>query len=304
MAQIDILLASYNGEKYLNSLFLSLISQTFTEWNLIIHDDGSTDSTVDIIKEFCRNENRITLIDDNITFGNAATNFMHLLKYSNAEYCMFCDQDDIWFDNKIELMYSTIIKKNQNIPQVLYSNSYVWIPEEGIKGLATFTFPKDLKSFLFLNSGMQGCVSIFNSNMRDILVKWDGESAMHDHLLHMAGLTFGEVTYLHVPLMLYRNHNNNVTGETATKIITKNKVFDNIKIPVVDIKHFEAVNKFVNLYREDIEKSKLNIFEQYMDLLRKNRIACLFSIIKNRFKIYDSTILLIIKSIFRPFINK
>lgn len=303
MAQLDILLASYNGEKYINSLLLSLIGQTFTDWNLIIHDDGSTDSTVDIIKELCSNEHRITLIEDNVTFGNAAMNFMHLLKYSNAEYCMFCDQDDIWFDNKIELMFSTLIKKNQNIPQVLYSNSYVWIPEEGIKGLSTFTFPEDLKSFLFLNSGMQGCVSIFNSNMRDLLVNWEGESAMHDHLLHMAGLTFGEVTYLHVPLMLYRNHHNNVTGETATKFITKSKVFKNLRIPVVDIKHFEAVNKFVNLYRESIEKNKLNIFEQYLGLPKKNKTARLFSIIKNQFKIYDSTIMLILKSIFRPFIN-
>lgn len=301
---IDILMGTHNGDRYIKSQILSLQFQSYKDWRLLIHDDGSTDNTLQIIFELSKLDKRIVLIEDDLVFHNPAENFMHLLKYSDAEYIMFCDQDDIWFDNKIELMFSTIIKKNQNIPQVLYSNSYVWIPEEGIKGLATFTFPEDLKSFLFLNSGMQGCVSIFNSNMRDLLVNWEGESAMHDHLLHMAGLTFGEVTYLHVPLMLYRNHNNNVTGETATKFITKSKVFKNLRIPVVDIKHFEAVNKFVNLYRESIEKNKLNIFEQYLVLPKKNKTARLFSIIKNQFKIYDSTIMLILKSIFRPFIIK
>lgn len=169
---IDILMATYNGGKYIKSQILSLQFQSYGDWRLLIHDDGSSDDTVEIILELSKLDKRIVLIKDNIIFSNAAENFMHLLKYSNAEYIMFCDQDDIWFDNKIELMISHFSKLDNNVPQVIYSNAYVWEPNNGIKGLATLTFPKNVESFLFLNSGMQGCVSLFNDKMRNFLIQW------------------------------------------------------------------------------------------------------------------------------------
>ena len=108
MSKIDILLATYNGEKHIKAQILSILAQDNENWNLIIHDDGSTDNTINIIKGFCAIDNRINLIEDNIRFGNPANNFLHLLKKSTANYIMFCDQDDIWFDNKLSLMYSEI----------------------------------------------------------------------------------------------------------------------------------------------------------------------------------------------------
>ena len=128
------------------------------------------------------------------------------------------DQDDIWFDNKIELMISHFSKLDNNVPQVIYSNAYVWEPNNGIKGLATLTFPKNVESFLFLNSGMQGCVSLFNDKMRNFLFQWEDICAMHDHLLHLLGLTLGKVSYLDVPLMLYRMHQNNVMEKQQQKL--------------------------------------------------------------------------------------
>ncbi|MEA4967758.1 MAG: glycosyltransferase, partial [Bacteroidaceae bacterium] len=285
MAQIDILLASYKGEQYIKTQILSLISQTFTDWNLIIHDDGSLDSTVEIVKKFCNIDKRIRIIEDNIVFQNAAMNFMHLLKYSTAEFIMFCDQDDLWFDNKIELMFSILSKKNQTIPQVVYCNSYVWIPNEGIKGLATLTFPKDLQSFLFLNSGIQGCASIFNKKMLDLLLCWEGECAMHDHLLHLIGLTIGKVTYIHIPLMLYRNHEKNVTGKTATKIISWNKISNHRNIPVVDLRHYNTVKSYVKIYGNKLTINNIRILQQYLSMPKKKIFKRLVIIIKYKFQI-------------------
>ena len=199
---VDILLATYNGELYIETQILSIISQTFKKWQLLIHDDGSSDTTIFIIKKWAAIDNRIKLIEDEVKTRNAAKNFMHLLKYSTAEYVMFCDQDDIWFDNKVQLMFDTMSQLPQDVPQVLYSNSYVWKPVRGILGKATLTFPNDLECFLFLNSGMQGCVTMFNAAVRDLMLRWEGDLAMHDHLLHLIGLAMGNVTYIHTPLML------------------------------------------------------------------------------------------------------
>ena len=95
MNNIDILMATYNGAKFIASQIRSLQNQTFTDWKLLIHDDGSTDGTIEILNFFCANDKRINIINDGIQFHNCALNFMHLLKYSDATFCIFCDQDDI-----------------------------------------------------------------------------------------------------------------------------------------------------------------------------------------------------------------
>lgn len=83
---IDILLATFNGASYIRSQIFSIISQDYTDWRLIIHDDGSTDKTVDLIKELASYDQRIRLIEDNVTHLGPGANFMHLLNFSDAPY--------------------------------------------------------------------------------------------------------------------------------------------------------------------------------------------------------------------------
>lgn len=300
---IDILMATYNGGLYVKSQILSIQAQTFQDWQLIIHDDGSTDNTIEIIKKLAIADSRINIIEDAIRFGNAAENFMHLIKSSKADYVMFCDQDDIWFDNKIEEQLSAIKKRNNEIPQVVYSNSYVWISNKGIKGLATLTFPKKTNQFLFLNSGMQGCAAIFNKEMRDILVSYHGRLAMHDHLLHLAGLCLGEVEYMPVSLMLYRNHDKNVTGATATKSTDIKKIVKNNYLPVVDKNHYNSIMDFYTIYDSRIKIiDKLHI-ESYLKMPNVKIANRLFTIIKSDFQLFNSRLRLIVKLLLRPYIN-
>ena len=301
MRTVDILMATYNGELYIESQILSIISQSYKDWQLLIHDDGSSDSTISIIKKWSSVDSRIKFLDDGIKMGGAAKNFMHLLKYSTAEYIMLCDQDDIWFDNKVQEMVSVASKLSQDIPQVVYSNSYVWQPHIGILGKATLTFPHDLKSFLFLNSGMQGCVALFNSKIRDLMLQWKGDLAMHDHILHLIGLTLGNVTYMSTSLMLYRKHNANVTGSTKTQILSKTSIVNNRKIPVVSREHYDAVNSYVAQYGNLIDIDNRNILNIYLSLPGKKLIGRFFAIVRNRFKIYNSMLLIIIKVLLRPY---
>lgn len=303
MVRVDILMATYNGESFIEAQILSLLAQSFHDWRLIIHDDGSSDNTIKMVKKFASNDSRIKFIEDGIKCGGAASNFMHLLQFSTAEFIMFCDQDDIWFDNKVACHLEAIKKRNNQIPQVVYSNSYVWIANEGIKGLSTLTFPEKINQFLFLNSGMQGCVAIFNKTMRDVLVSFNGRLAMHDHILHLAGLCLGEVEYLPVSLMLYRNHENNVTGETAIKSIDVKKLIKNKVLPVVDINHYEAALDFYNIFNFQIKNDvKLNL-QVYFKMVDMNLANRLLMIIKSDFQLFNSRFRLIVKLLLRPYIN-
>ena len=108
--KIEILMATYNGEKYIGEQINSIINQTYTNWNLLIRDDGSKDKTLNIIKKYEKMDNRIILIRDNKDNLGFVKNFEELLKKSRTEFVMFSDQDDYWLENKIE-KYVEVIEK-------------------------------------------------------------------------------------------------------------------------------------------------------------------------------------------------
>ena len=98
---IDICLATYNGAKYLDVQIASIVTQTYKDWNLYIHDDGSTDNTIEIVKKWEKLDSRIQFIDDEVKHLGPGNNFFHLLQFCESEYICFCDQDDFWFENKL-----------------------------------------------------------------------------------------------------------------------------------------------------------------------------------------------------------
>ena len=299
---VDILLATYNGEKFLNAQISSIVCQSFQDWNLIVHDDGSVDSTIKILEEWMLKDSRIKIINDGIRCGGAAENFMHLLSYSTADYVMFCDQDDIWFDNKIQVMYNAICLMNGNDYKILYSNALVWMPEKGIKGNATISIAKNLREQLFFNGGIQGCSAIFSKEVRELMKRFHGKISMHDHLLNLIAVSFGRITFLDIPLMLYRNHGQNVTGETRTKICTKSNIFGNRSIPVIDRKHYETVKLFYSLYKKELSDTDKLLIKEYLLMPKLPLLYKLFKILKYRFKLYNSTMLLFLKILVRNYI--
>ncbi|EEY35290.1 glycosyltransferase, partial [Pseudoleptotrichia goodfellowii] len=108
MEKIDILLATYNGEKYLEEQLYSILNQSYPNINLLIRDDGSKDKTVDIIKKYAQKDERIKFIEDDLGNLGFLKNFEKLLEHSEENYIMFSDQDDIWNPDKIEKSYKKI----------------------------------------------------------------------------------------------------------------------------------------------------------------------------------------------------
>ena len=210
---VDILMATYNGEAFVEEQVQSIINQTYTDWRLLVHDDGSTDKTMEILHRLAEKDERVVVIEDGVQRLGVARNFIHLVKQSTAAYCMFCDQDDVWLPNKVEKMVHAIEQYNQGIPQVVYTNAFLWSPDRGIiSDKNTLTYPTTLRQMLFLNTGIQGAAAIFNRAMCEVIEQPLSFYAMHDHVLLLAGICFGEVHYLHESLMYYRQHENNLTG--------------------------------------------------------------------------------------------
>ena len=301
---VDILMATYNGEAFVGEQIESIIRQTYTDWRLLVHDDGSADATKAIVKKYADEDNRIRLIEDGIVGLGVARNFIHLLEYADAEYIMFCDQDDIWLPDKTQRMTDEIGKKDSNTPQVVYSNAYLWSPTKGIiSDRNTLTYPKSLRQMLFLNTGIQGAASIFNTRAKELLMHPLRYYAMHDHALLLCMITMGEVSYMDEPLMYYRQHDHNVTGNAPGSMKKKTmQMWQNRHVPVVSREHLEGLQAFFEVWKDKLTAEDRAVIEIFMSLPERSFVQRVYNICKYRFCIFDSTLLLLAKLCLRRYI--
>lgn len=301
---VDILMTTYNGEAFVEEQIRSIISQSYSDWRLLIRDDGSEDNTATIIQSFSQTDYRIQIITHPNTHLGVAQNFMHLVSCSSAPYCMFCDQDDVWLPNKVEKMVSHIHQLDNNIPQVVYSNAYLWSAEQGIiANRNTLTYPTTLRQMLFLNTGIQGAAAIFNRPMCDLLRQPLSTYAMHDHALLLAGICLGQVHYIHQPLMYYRQHNNNLTGNAPGSMWNKFlQLHKNRHITVVSREHYNGVKAFYEHFQQLLHKEDKLILEHYLLLPNYNFLKRLSEVSKAQFQLFDSTLLLLAKMCIRRYI--
>lgn len=301
---VDILLATYNGAAYIEEQVRSLIAQTYTQWRLLVHDDGSTDQTLAILKSLAAEDERVLLIEDGIVGLGVERNFIHLLRHSTAPYCMFCDQDDVWLPQKIDRMLEVMQQHDQSKPQVLYSNAFLWSTERGIiSDKNTLTYPTTLRKTLFLNTGIQGAAALMNSKMREIVAEPLTYYAMHDHVLLLAGLCFGEVHYLHESLMYYRQHDKNVTGNApGSKLKKLLLMWENRHVRLVSRVHYEGLKAFYERWQTEMQADDKLVVEAFLAMPSKQSFSRVTDIIKYRFELFDSVWLLLIKYCMRRYI--
>lgn len=299
---ISILIATYNGEKYLKEQLLSLINQTYPHWQLWIKDDGSTDSTVSIIDDFCLLDSRIQKVssfENNLGAGKA---FFSLLLYANSHYTIFCDQDDIWLENKLlELLQFAEEKLAVTSPGMVYCDAYAYSSTTGtiISQSVSHLHANNLKEFLFFNSGYQGCSILFNQRLTEIAKQYTPEFFMHDDIISLIGHTFGDVYFLDKPLMYYRQHDNNVTGSTARNKWDMLRGFFRKNAKVLSKPHYDEKVNFYHFYYNNIDPMNRSFFEAYINFPKTSLIKRLYTIWHYNFSLGGHKSALYLKTLLR-----
>lgn len=297
-------MATYNGGRYLIPQIQSIQNQSFTDWRLWIHDDGSTDHTSFLLERFVREDSRIVWIRDGVSLHSASENFMHLLSFSTADFTICCDQDDIWFEDKLQILYEAISRKDNTRVQAVYGNGYMYHCDRGvIQGRSVLTPPASLKDVLFLNGGIQGCAIMFNRRMREICLDRPRCVAMHDHLFTLVALTFGEFTYIDRYLMLYRRHAATVTDAVEGDFREKTTAFVRKNSPMLDTAHYEAIKSFYTHYASLLPAGAQQDFDVFFSLEHCSFLRRLWLVWKQGFRLYNRRYLLLFKMCIRPFMN-
>ena len=215
--KVAILMSTYNGEKYIKEQIDSLLSQDYKDIKIYIRDDGSKDETVNIVKKYQESNDNIILIEGkNLGFMGS---FFELLRLSDGcDYYAYCDQDDVWMEDKIQRAVKFLEKTDENKPALYFSNSNYC--DSDMNFLATA--PKN-KIYNFRNSLVecvtQGMTMVINNNTRETIIKNKPDNCLyHDWWTYMICSGFGEIVYDDKPLVKYRRHNKSVTVEGKSPI--------------------------------------------------------------------------------------
>lgn len=300
--KLDILMATYNGEAYISQQIYSLQQQTFTDWRLLIHDDGSTDRTIEIIHELAATDQRICLIEDGLCFHSAGRNFMHLLSLSTAPFISFCDEDDIWLQDKLSTQMEAIQAEDNNIPQCVYCNAYVYNVKarQPIGGISILNIVKDLHDILFANGGIQGCAMIINDKLREKCLLFKGRIAMHDHLITLVNALFGHFTYIPRRLFLYRRYTGAVTGATDRSLLQRTTGFLRRRKPILESSHLDSILDVYQFYTEELSPEIKETFDHFLRFLNRSRWTNAIWVFKDRFRLFGKSSLLAVKVLLRP----
>lgn len=218
-SNVDILLAVYNGEMYLEEQLCSIKEQTYKNIRLLVRDDGSSDGSIRIIEKFAEVLN-VKIIRDQMGSLGAAGNFSALLQYSDAEYVLFCDQDDVWQPNKVELSIGAIKdaegESGGNKPLLVFTDLSV-IDSSGclihpslLKWLSLDPAQCTFQSLLVQNPAW-GCTMCINRSLISLIKNIPQGAYLHDRWVMLVAAAFGEIVFLPYASVRYRRHNSNVS---------------------------------------------------------------------------------------------
>lgn len=209
-AKVKVLLSAYNGEKYIAQQIDSILAQTYPAIEVYVRDDGSKDDTLKVLEPYVEKKQIHLEKGQNVGFVKS---FLWLVENcGEADYYAFSDQDDVWFENKIEMAMERLEKTDTDKPVLYFSNYDLY------DGDLNFMAHRDGKTpkIGFRNS-LVDCVSlgfnsVFNKNARDIVAADIPKKCTgHDWWMYMICAGMGQVIYDERPTVKYRRHNNNVS---------------------------------------------------------------------------------------------
>ena len=241
---LAILMATFNGSQFIKDQIESLLDQTFNKWDLYIRDDGSSDQTLSIIDSFVAKYENIHVIKDNIGCLGTRDQFLHLMKVIDADYYMFCDQDYVWFHDKIEKSINKMREVEAKCPGqavLIGSDCAMCGPNLEVVNPSCWDHLRiNPREFLTTNGicvypFITGASMILNKKVKEILPALPNglpnNRPMYDWWVLINTFKYGVVELLDESTRYYRQHSANVSGgidKLNTSYLSKMGKFGNV----------------------------------------------------------------------------
>jgi hypothetical protein len=217
-----IVLGTYNGAPYLQAQIESILRQTVRGWTLLVRDDGSSDSTPDLLRQIGQSDQRIEILSADHRHLGPVGNFSCLAQAAlerGARYVMFADQDDLWFPEKVGHTLACLHTAEQQHgsarPLLVHTDLEV-IDREGGRIHPSFMRFQGLRHedrdplrTLLVQNFVTGCTVVVNRALLSIALPFPGEAPMHDWWCALCAAACGRCEFLPRVTMGYRRHEAN-----------------------------------------------------------------------------------------------
>ncbi len=230
---IEVLLACYNGERYLPVQLASLAGQTDVDFRVLMQDDGSTDGTRALLEKQTADA-RFRLVDDPspARLHGAVGNFWSLLGQATEDYTALCDQDDCWFPNRLRdgmaAMQAAELRWGKHTPLLIHSDAQVVDAAGQVLQPSFFRHqgwnPQAVQlSRLLVQNNVTGCTVLMNRPLRELALAHGSpaDMYMHDWFLALTAAAFGHVVCVPHPLVQYRQHGDNEMGASGANLAVR-----------------------------------------------------------------------------------
>lgn len=212
---VSIVMATYNGEKYLEEQLESIKNLTYPNLELIISDDNSTDGTMRILNDF-KKDYQCTIVTNNGKNG-VNYNFENGLKLAKGEFIALCDQDDIWYSNKIELL----IEKIDDYDLIHSGVDLIDADSQPhTNKVLIYEYSKDYTDYVYFENfiiagWVLGCTSLIRREIVEKSPDFTDEMFFHDWWLTLLAIKQGNgVKYIKDKTIKYRQHDSNTAQAT------------------------------------------------------------------------------------------
>ena len=270
----SVVMTTYNGMKYVIQQLESIKNQTLAPCEVIIADDGSTDATVDVINEFISSNGLSNwyVIRNDVNKG-WRRNFVEAAALAKGKYIFFCDQDDIWVKDKIEVMVSAMEHNKQiNVLAGKYIKFQSEIPEFEITGNEVHPVKED-NHLLFTN--FPGCVyCVRRTFWEEIIQYWNGVFS-HDAICWAVAKLQKSAYVLERPVIYWRRHYDSTYTVTSRKSKNRETRIEWLKTAQDNIECLKKISAALNL--DNLATEKINMYSEFnrlrIEMLEKHKIV-------------------------------
>ena len=285
VVKTSVLLTAYNGSIHLPVLLESLAAQTDRDFTVLMQDDGSTDETPSLLSAISEHDCRFVFGTEQGRHLGAAGNFLSLLRQSDADYVLLCDQDDFWEPDKIAVLKQAILDLEKqygtNTPLLVHSDCSLVNESGNPIGNSFFRHQGwdpaavTLQQLLVQNN-VTGCTLIMNAALRKLVSAHAvaKDLFMHDWFIALTAAAFGRIAFVNRPLTRYRQHGSNTIGASTRSLLSRGisalRSRRDAKRRILLTYTHTAV--FRKLYGEDLPAKARKIVDDYLSTRHMHKI--------------------------------
>ncbi len=285
---IDVLLATYDGARWLPELLDSLLNQTEQRFMILARDDRSSDDTFQILRKFrSHHPGKLQIIEDDSGNLGVKGNFNRLMECSSAPYVMFCDQDDVWLPHKIAVTLEKMeeLEGENRAGSPILVHTDLEVVDESLTTLDhSFWHYQNLDpragnqiNRVLVQNVVTGCASMVNRSLVELASPIPGEAVMHDWWMALTAAAFGVVAALPVATVLYRQHDVNLLGaqgwnlryvlRTARWVWDAQLLRDNVR------RTMNQAHEFLGRYRKHLTVPTAELVSAWANLMEEGWLA-------------------------------